>query len=60
MGSIGWYMSRTTTMVAFVITLVGLTVVTWFTQAIREFEPIGTQRQIVFVIVGSLAEATAG
>jgi lipopolysaccharide export system permease protein len=59
MGSIGWYMLRTT-MVAFVITLVGLTVVMWFTQAIREFDLIGTGRRIAFVIVGSLARATAG
>jgi len=40
------------TMVAFVITLVSLTVVMWFTQAIREFDLITSQRQTVFVFVG--------
>jgi lipopolysaccharide export system permease protein len=51
MGSIGRYMFRTT-MGAFVITLVSLTVVMWFTQAIREFDLITSQRQTVFVFVG--------
>ena len=37
MGSIGWYVFRTT-MVAFLITLVSLTVVIWFTQAMRDFD----------------------
>jgi lipopolysaccharide export system permease protein len=44
MGSIGRYMFRTA-MGAFVITLVSLTVVMWFTQAIREFDLITSQRQ---------------
>ena len=51
MGSIGRYMFRTT-MGAFVITLVSLTVVIWFTQAIREFDLITSQRQTLFVFVG--------
>ncbi len=51
MGSIGRYMFRTT-MVAFVITCVSLTIVMWFTQAIREFDLITSQRQTVFVFVG--------
>ncbi len=51
MGSIGRYMFRTT-MGAFLITLISLTVVMWFTQAIREFDLITSQRQTVFVFVG--------
>jgi len=51
MGSIGRYMFRTT-MVAFVITCTSLTIVMWFTQAIREFDLITSQRQTVFVFVG--------
>ena len=51
MGSIGRYMFRTT-MGAFLITLVSLTVVMWFTQAIREFDLITSQRQTVFVFIG--------
>src|SRR4029079_17580886 len=51
MRSIGRYMFRTT-MGAFLITLVTLTVVMWFTQAIREFDLITTQRQTMFVFIG--------
>jgi lipopolysaccharide export system permease protein len=51
MGSIGRYMFRTT-MGAFVLTCVSLTIVMWFTQAIREFDLITSQRQTVFVFVG--------
>jgi lipopolysaccharide export system permease protein len=51
MGSIGRYMFRTT-IGAFVITLVSLTVVMWFTQAIREFDLITSQRQTMFVFIG--------
>ena len=51
MGSIGWYVFRTT-MVAFLITLVSLTVVIWFTQAMRDFDLITSQRQTLFVFVG--------
>jgi lipopolysaccharide export system permease protein len=51
MGSIGRYMFRAT-MAAFVITLVSLTVVMWFTQAIREFDLITSQRQTLFVFIG--------
>jgi lipopolysaccharide export system permease protein len=50
MGSIGRYMFRTT-MGAFVITLVSLTVVIWFTQAMRDFDLITTQRQTLFVFI---------
>jgi len=51
MGSIGRYMFRAT-MGAFVITLVSLTVVIWFTQAMREFDLITSQRQTLLVFVG--------
>jgi lipopolysaccharide export system permease protein len=51
MGSIGRYMFRTT-MGAFAITCVSLTIVMWFTQAIREFDLITSQRQTVFVFIG--------
>jgi lipopolysaccharide export system permease protein len=51
MGSIGRYMFRTT-MGAFAITLVTLTIVMWFTQAIREFDLITSQRQTMLVFVG--------
>ena len=51
MGSIGRYVFRTT-MVAFLITLVSLTVVIWFTQAMREFDLITSQRQTLLVFVG--------
>ena len=51
MGSIGRYMFRAT-MGAFLITLVSLTVVIWFTQAMREFDLITSQRQTLLVFVG--------
>ena len=51
MGSIGWYMFRAT-MGAFLITLVSLTVVIWFTQAMRDFDLITSQRQTLLVFVG--------
>src|SRR6202051_86600 len=51
MGSIGRYMFRAT-MGAFLITLVSLTVVIWFTQAMRDFDLITSQRQTMFVFVG--------
>jgi lipopolysaccharide export system permease protein len=51
MGSLGRYIFRTT-MGAFVICLVSLTVVIWFTQAMRDFDLITTQRQTLFVFVG--------
>jgi len=51
MGSIGRYVFRTT-MGAFLITLVSLTVVMWFTQAMREFDLITNQRQTLFVFLG--------
>ena len=54
MGSIGRYMFRTT-IGAFVITLVSLTVVMWFSQAIREFDLITSQRQTMFVFIGILS-----
>jgi lipopolysaccharide export system permease protein len=51
MGSIGRYVFRTT-MGAFVIILVSLTLVIWFTQAMRDFDLITTQRQTLLVFVG--------
>src|ERR1700689_5250187 len=51
MGSIGWY-GFPTPMGAFLITLVSLTVVIWFTQAMRDFDLITSQRQTMFVFVG--------
>jgi len=51
MGSIGRYMFRTT-MGAFAITCISLTIVLWFTQAIREFDLITSQRQTIFVFIG--------
>jgi lipopolysaccharide export system permease protein len=51
MKSLSWYVFRTT-MVAFVITLVTLTVVIWFTQAMRDFDLITSQRQTLLVFVG--------
>ncbi len=51
MGSISRYIFRTT-MGAFLITLVTLTVVIWFTQAIRDFDLITSERQTLFVFIG--------
>jgi lipopolysaccharide export system permease protein len=51
MGSIGRYMFRTT-MGAFLITVVSLTIVIWFTQAMRDFDLITSQRQTLFVFIG--------
>jgi lipopolysaccharide export system permease protein len=51
MGSIGRYMFRAT-MSAFLISLVSLTIVIWFTQAMREFDLITSQRQTLLVFVG--------
>jgi lipopolysaccharide export system permease protein len=51
MGSIGRYVFRAT-MGAFLITLVSLTVVIWFTQAMRDFDLITSQRQTLLVFVG--------
>jgi lipopolysaccharide export system permease protein len=51
MGAIVRYMFRAT-MVAFLITVVSLTIVIWFTQAIRDFDLITTQRQTLFVFIG--------
>lgn len=50
-GSIGGYIFRTT-MVAFLITLISLTVVIWFTQAMRDFDLITSERQTLFVFIG--------
>ena len=50
-GSISRYIFRTT-MVAFLITLITLTVVIWFTQAMRDFDLITSERQTLFVFVG--------
>jgi lipopolysaccharide export system permease protein len=51
MGSIGRYMFRTT-MGAFLIIVVSLTIVIWFTQAMRDFDLITSQRQTLLVFVG--------
>jgi lipopolysaccharide export system permease protein len=51
MGSIGRYIFRAT-MGAFLIALVSLTVVIWFTQAMRDFDLITSQRQTLLVFVG--------
>jgi lipopolysaccharide export system permease protein len=51
MGSIGRYIFRTT-MGAFLITLISLTVLMWFTQAMREFDLITNQRQTLLVFLG--------
>jgi lipopolysaccharide export system permease protein len=51
MGSIGRYVFRTT-MGAFAIILVSLTIVIWFTQAMRDFDLITSQRQTLLVFVG--------
>jgi lipopolysaccharide export system permease protein len=51
MGAIGRYMFRTT-VVAFLITLITLTVVIWFTQAMRDFDLITSERQTILVFVG--------
>ncbi len=51
MRSIGRYMFRNT-LGAFLITLITLTVVMWFTQAIREFDLTTTRRQTMFVFIG--------
>jgi lipopolysaccharide export system permease protein len=51
MGSLGQYMFRTT-MGAFLIILVSLTLVLWFTQAMRDFDLITSQRQTLLVFVG--------
>jgi lipopolysaccharide export system permease protein len=51
MWSIGRYMFRAT-MGAFLITLITLTIVIWFTQAMRDFDLITSQRQTLLVFVG--------
>ena len=51
MGAIGWYMFRTT-IGAFVIICATLTIILWFTQAMRDFDLITSQRQTLFVFVG--------
>src|ERR1700683_4264297 len=51
MGAIGRYMFRTT-VVAFLITVITLTVVIWFTQAMRDFDLITRERHTIFVFVG--------
>lgn len=51
MGSLGRYMFRST-MGAFTITVTSLTIVMWFTQAIREFDLVTSQRQTMLVFIG--------
>ena len=50
----GRYVFRTT-IVAFLVITVSLTLVLWFTQAIREFDLVTSQRQAVIVFVGITA-----
>ena len=51
MGSIGRYVFRTT-MGAFLLTLGSLTMVMWFTQAMREFDLVTSERQTLLVFIG--------
>lgn len=51
MGSIGGYIFRAI-MGAFLIILVSLTLVIWFTQAMRDFDLITSQRQTLLVFIG--------
>ncbi len=51
MSSLNLYVFRST-IIAFLITLVTLTVVIWFTQAMRDFDLITSQRQTIVVFVG--------
>jgi lipopolysaccharide export system permease protein len=55
MGLLGRYVFRTT-LTAFVISVVTLTVLVWFTQVIREFDIVTNQRQsvITFLSITSL------
>ena len=50
----GRYVFRTT-IVAFLVITVSLTLILWFTQAIREFDLVTSQRQAVIVFVGITA-----
>ena len=50
MGLLGRYVFRTT-MVAFIITAVTLTILVWFTQVIREFDIVTNQRQSVLTFL---------
>jgi lipopolysaccharide export system permease protein len=51
MGSISRYIFRTT-ITAFLLVLVSLTMAIWFTQAMRDFDLITTQRQTLLVFIG--------
>jgi lipopolysaccharide export system permease protein len=51
MNLLGRYVFRTT-MVTFLIVTVSLTLVLWFTQAIREFDLVTSQRQALLVFLG--------
>lgn len=51
MGLLGRYVFRTT-MMAFVISVVTLTILVWFTQVIREFDIVTNQRQSVLTFLG--------
>ena len=50
MGLLGRYVFRTT-MMAFIITAVTLTILVWFTQVIREFDIVTNQRQSVLTFL---------
>ena len=51
MGLLGRYVFRTT-MVAFSISVITLTILVWFTQVIREFDIVTNQRQSVITFLG--------
>jgi lipopolysaccharide export system permease protein len=51
MGSIGRYIFRTT-IAAFVLTLVSLTLIIWVTQALREIDLVTNQKQTVLTFIG--------
>ena len=51
MGSIGWYIFRTT-FGAFLVVLVSLTAVIWVTQALRDIDLMTSQGQTILVFIG--------
>jgi lipopolysaccharide export system permease protein len=51
MGSIGWYIFRTT-FGAFLVVLISLTAVIWVTQALRDIDLMTSQGQTILVFIG--------
>ncbi len=51
MGSIGWYIFRTT-FGAFLVVLISLTAVIWVTQALRDIDLMTNQGQTILVFIG--------